>query len=263
MRMLRVASLMVIVGLVAVWTAGTVAAAAEKGGQKRKRRVHPALRQVEDTPGLPRVLLIGDSISMGYTVPVRERLKGKANVHHPPANCGPTTRGLQHLDAWLGDKKWDVIHFNFGLHDLKYVDEKGKRVAPGKGKQQVPSEPYRKNLERIVDRLAKTGARLVWAATTPVPEGSSGRVKGDAARYNAVAAEVMAKHKIPTNDLYAFAKARLEKIQRRANVHFTPEGSKALAEQVAGQILKALDKRRPTQVDSRRPGGKPVESAGE
>lgn len=206
-------------------------------------RVHPALRPVEDEPGLPRVLLIGDSISMGYTVPVRERLKGKANVHHPPANCGPTTRGLQQLDAWLGETKWSVIHFNFGLHDLKYMDEKGRLAAVQKGTQQVPIEAYKKNLERIVQRLRKTGAALIWAATTPVPEGASGRIRGDAARYNAVAAEVMKARGIAVDDLYGFALPRLEKIQRPKNVHFTPEGSKALAEQVASHILKALEKR--------------------
>ena len=217
--------------------------AAPKATSQPKRRIHPALRPVKDEPGLPRVLLIGDSISMGYTVPVRERLGGKANVHHPPTNCGPTTRGLEHLDAWLGQTPWDVIHFNFGLHDLKYMDEKGRLTAVNAGTQQVPIEQYRKHLERIVQRLKKTGAALIWATTTPVPEGSSGRVVGDAARYNAVAAEVMKAHGVAVNDLYGFAKPRLEKIQRSKNVHFTPDGSKALAEQVVTHVLAALKAR--------------------
>ena len=240
-RSLRV--LLTGLGLGALLASATVALAAEGAGPKPKRRVHPALRPVEDEPGLPRVLLIGDSISMGYTVPVRERLKGKANVHHPPTNCGPTTRGLAQLDAWLGEKPWDVIHVNFGLHDVKYVDERGRRVPPARGKMQVPIEAYRKNLERIVRRLEKTGAALIWATTTPVPEGAHGRVPGDAARYNAVAAEVMKAHGIAVNDLYGFAKARLEKIQRPKDVHFTSEGSKALAGQVAAHVFAALKKR--------------------
>jgi len=219
------------------------ATAAAPGKAKRKRRVHHALQKVEDVPGLPRVLLIGDSISIGYTVPTRELLKGKANVQHPRDNCGPTTRGLEKLDAWLGEKKWDVIHFNFGLHDLKYINDKGALVPVAEGHQQVPIDEYRKNLDEIVTRLKKTGAALIWASTTPVPEGAAGRIKGDAARYNAVAAEVMKKHGVATNDLYAFALERLEKIQRPKNVHFTPDGSKALAEQVAAHILKALKTR--------------------
>src|SRR5262245_48216310 len=109
----------------------------EKGGEKKK---DPAMEAVEDVAGLPRVLIIGDSISIGYTVPTREALKGVANVHRPQTNCGPTTRGVENLDKWLGDGKWDVIHFNFGLHDLKYIDDAGKNVAPDKGHQMVPPE---------------------------------------------------------------------------------------------------------------------------
>ncbi|MFY8230115.1 MAG: SGNH/GDSL hydrolase family protein, partial [Opitutales bacterium] len=72
---------------------------------------------VQDDPKLPRVLLIGDSVSRGYTQPTRVALAGKANVHRAPANCGPTASGLKNLDVWLGAGKWDVIHFNFGIHD--------------------------------------------------------------------------------------------------------------------------------------------------
>ena len=72
---------------------------------------------VEDDPSLPRVLLIGDSVSRAYTRTVRKELRGIANVHRAPANCGPTSTGLKKIDVWLGDGKWDVIHFNFGIHD--------------------------------------------------------------------------------------------------------------------------------------------------
>ncbi|HEY8994916.1 MAG TPA: hypothetical protein VIM71_09660, partial [Lacunisphaera sp.] len=81
----------------------------------------PALRPIQDVPGLPRVLIIGDSVSIGYTLPTRDNLKGKANVHRPHTNCGSTTEGEKSLDAWLEDGHWDVIHFNWGLHDLKFL----------------------------------------------------------------------------------------------------------------------------------------------
>src|SRR5262245_2767243 len=86
---------------------------------KKSAPRNPAFEKVVDDPKLPRVLLVGDSISIGYTLPVRTLLKGKANVHRVPENGGPTTNGLAKLSAWLGNGKWDVIHFNFGLHDLK------------------------------------------------------------------------------------------------------------------------------------------------
>ncbi len=213
--------------------------------QKKKRKPNPSLQPIEDVAGLPRVLLIGDSISIGYTLPVRALLEDKANVHRPNANCGPTTRGLSGIDKWLGDKKWDVIHFNWGLHDLKYMGSKNENLANPKNStshQQVPPAEYEKNLRALVARMKKTGAKLIWCSTTPVPEGAKGRVVGDSAKYNVIAAKVMADNKIPTDDLYAFAKPRLKKIGKPADVHYTPEGSKTLAREVAASISKALGK---------------------
>jgi len=149
----------------------------------RARTPSPSLKPVEDVAGLPRVLLIGDSISMGYTVPVRELLKGVANVHRIPTNGGATTNGLANFNAWLGTGHWDVIHFNWGLHDLKYLDEKNKLVTPDQGKQVAPLPVYEKNLRELVARLKKTGAKLIWCSTTPVPDGSAGRVKNTELEY--------------------------------------------------------------------------------
>ena len=204
---------------------------------------NPAFALVTDDPKLPRVLLIGDSISIGYTVPVRELLAGEANVHRPLTNCGPTTRGFEQLDVWLGEEKWDVIHFNFGLHDLKYIDDTGRLVSPRDGTRQVPPAIYAQNLRRIVKRLQQTGASLIWCTTTPVPVGAQGRIAGAAADYNRVAASVVAEtlgDKAAIDDLFAFAVERLDEIQRPANVHFTPDGSRQLAQQVAKTIRNHL-----------------------
>lgn len=208
-----------------------------------ERRRDPAMEPVEDVPGLPRVLLIGDSISIGYTIPARRLLEGEANVHRPPTNCGPTTRGLEAIDSWLGSGRWDVIHFNWGLHDLKYIADDSAVLADPKAsnsRQQVPLDQYAANLERLVERMKQTGAMLIWATTTPVPEGSAGRVPGDDEKYNAAARSIMEKHGVAVDDLYAFSKPRLAEIQLPANVHFTPAGYQALAGEVAAAIRKAL-----------------------
>ena len=217
-----------------------------KAKKAKKKRVPAAMKPVKDTPGLPRVLLIGDSISIGYTVGVRELLLGKANVHRPLTNCGPTTKGVKELDKWLGDKPWDVIHFNFGLHDLKYLGPRGQNLADPKGEgshQQVPLADYEKHLKTMVARLEKTGARLIWRSTTPVPPGARGRVVGDSAKYNKVAAKIMKERKITIDDMYSFCMPRLKEIMRPANVHFTPAGSKALAKQAVTAITAALKRR--------------------
>ncbi|MBE7539244.1 MAG: SGNH/GDSL hydrolase family protein [Opitutaceae bacterium] len=190
-----------------------------------------ALAPVTDMPGLPRVLLIGDSISLGYTPFVRDSLRGVANVHRIPDNGGPTIRGLALLDEWLGTTRWDVIHFNWGLHDLKRVEG---------GYVQVPIADYERNLCTLVARLKASGAKLVFAMTTPVPIRTSNRVETDVVAYNAIALKVMTAAKVPVDDLHAFAFPRLAQIQLRANVHFTSEGYRELSKAVVATIRTQL-----------------------
>ncbi len=204
-----------------------------------KAPVDPALLPITETAGLPRVLLIGDSISMGYTLPLRELLKDKANVIHPPENCGETARGLKKLDAWLniGAGKWDVIHFNFGLHDLKYLDAAGAYVPPDQGKQVAPVPQYEANLRELVARLQKTGAKLIWASTTPVPDASLGRVKDDELAYNEAALRVMRETGVTVDDLHALV---VPGMQLPKNVHFTKEGYQTFAAAVAAAVAAAI-----------------------
>ena len=200
----------------------------------------PALLPVDDVPGLPRILLIGDSISIGYTREVRRRFAGRANVHRPPDNCGPTIFGLEQLDGWLGSGRWDVIYFNFGLHDLKFMDANGTYIIPGpKDRPLASPAEYADNLRQIVVRLRRTGARLVFANTTPVPDGTVGRVEGSERAYNATAEQVMRAAGVTINDLHAFATAH-PNLQRPHNVHFTQEGCAALADHVAATIAPLL-----------------------
>ena len=212
----------------------------------------PSFVPVPDAPNLPRVLIIGDSISMGYTIPVRHLLEGKANVHRPPVNCGDTARGLKNLTKWLDGGNWAVIHFNFGLHDLKYLDAQGKYVDPSRGKQVAPPQKYAANLEILVARLKKTGAKLIWASTTPVPAGTLGRVQGDEVPFNQAAEKVMKENGIPIDDLYSVAESDLAEYQRPKNVHFTAKGYAALAASVDRSIESALQSATPATQPSGR-----------
>lgn len=176
---------------------------------------------VKDDPKLPRVLLIGDSVSRGYTQPTRKALEGKANVHRAPANCGATTAGLKNLDVWLGEGKWDVVHFNFGIHD-----------------RATPAADYVKRLEEIVVRLEKTRAKLIWTSTTPIPDNPAQKqTAASIVEKNALAAEVMKKHGIPTDDLFAAITPHLAKLQNPNDVHFTGEGYDFLGAKVGEAIL--------------------------
>ena len=194
----------------------------------------------------PRVLIIGDSISNGYMAPLQTLLADSATLTHNPGIARHTGWGRAHLDDWLGDTSWDVIHFNFGLHDLKYVDAAGKNTTSKEGAHiQVPLEEYRENLEAIVKRLQQTGAALIFATTTSFPAELKATVRDpeDVARYNAAAVDVMKEHGVTVNDLGAWSKSRLPEIQRPNDVHFSEEGYKVLAEKVAESIRAALHNR--------------------
>jgi len=194
----------------------------------------PEFEFVPDIEGNPRALLIGDSISMGYTVPVRKLLSDKINIHRIPQNGEHTPTGLNNLDKWLGDGGWDLVHFNFGLHDIKRL--KGDKLDVA-GDLNVSLEEYEMNLDAIVRQLKETGAKLVWAATTPVQEGSHGRKSGDEIQYNNTAAKVMEKQQVYVNDLHTFVMPELKKYQLpNGNVHYNQEGYEFLGKKVAAVI---------------------------
>jgi lysophospholipase L1-like esterase len=171
---------------------------------------------------------------MGYDQPARKLLAGKATVHRPPENCQSTVYGLKKIEAWLGDKPWDVIHFNWGIWDAHYL--KG-------GKIRTSPKMYEKNLRTLVKRLKATGAKLVWASTTPVRDLQQNgiSVKGaDIPVRNAIARKVMEENGIPVNDLYQKMLLHVKQLRGADGCHYTPEGSDFLAKRVVKSVEKVL-----------------------
>ncbi len=189
-----------------------------------------------DDPSLPRVLIIGDSISIGYTPKVRRLLAGKANVHRPKTNCRWSAFGDEHIAEWVGDSKWDVIHFNFGLWDW-YGWSQEVKATP---------ESYGKSLESIVTQLKKTGATLIFGMTTPPCVGPEKKVKiviseERAEEFNKAARAVMKKHGVLISDLYAVIGDKRATYQKgESDVHYNDEGRELLAAAVAKKIGTAL-----------------------
>jgi hypothetical protein len=193
---------------------------------------------------LPKALLIGDSISIGYTPHVVVALKGKVDVRHHKGNAQHTGTGQKMLDRWLGETDWDVIHFNWGLWDLCYrhpqSKEQGRRDKE-RGTLTTSFEQYEKNLDQLAARLKKAKAKLIWAHTTTVPKGEAGRKVGDDDKYNEAAARVMKKHGIEINDLNALTDSFPADFSvRPGDVHYKTEGSKKLGQAVALKIMEAL-----------------------
>ena len=203
-----------------------------------------------DSPAKKNVLILGDSISIGYTPIVQKLLAEQAVVMRPlqkggkAENCMDTTLGLERIDRWLKLEtgKWDVIHFNWGLHDIKHMSADGKPTENARDPLLNDVEKYEKQLRELVSKMKATGAKLIFATTTPVPDEKMKiyRSNEDVIRYNEAAVRVMKENNVPVDDLYAFVRPREAKLQLPANVHYNAEGYKALAEEVTRSIQQVL-----------------------
>ncbi len=208
--------------------------------------------RLADDPDLPRVLVIGDSISMNYHEAAKEALKGVANYHRIEGNGFSVEHGVDNAELWMGnyDQKgfgWDVILFNHGLHDLKQSYD---AETDSFGAYAVPPEAYKAGLEKLIGILKKTGASLVWTSTTPVPNDNKSqyaRRAGAAREFNAAAMEVMQRHpEIIINDLHAVVDESplYDDWRQGTDVHFYKEEERELLGQsVAAAVREALTQR--------------------
>ena len=185
-----------------------------------------------------KILIIGDSISIGYTPFIAKHFTDKAIISHNPGNAQHTGTGLEKIDEWLGEEKWDIIQFNWGLWDLCYRHPDSK-VQGNRDKENgeitYSIDEYASNLDSIVSILQmKTKAKLVFVTTTYVPENEAGRFKNDVIRYNNVAKKIMKKHFVIVNDIYEQS-IPIHKIFGKGldDVHYTNKGYEKLSELVA------------------------------
>ncbi len=208
----------------------------------------PAIAQ-EKPAELPRVLLLGDSIRIGYAPLVAKKLDGIAVVIHPGMeNCADTPTTLKGLDKWLGDRPIQVIHLNCGLHDLKF--DKATQ------KHQVPVEMYQENLKAIVTRLKKVTPNVLFANTTPIIDdrhaarkAAFDRTEADVVKFNIAATATMRELDIPVNDLHRIVyDGDVTKMLGKDGTHYTPEGYDRLADAVADSIRRQLRVMYPTKL---------------
>ena len=185
---------------------------------------------------MKQVVLIGDSIRMGYQAAVRRELAAVAEVWGPEENGGTSANVLAHLDEWALARSPALVHVNCGLHDL--------RKAFGEAQSFIPLTQYAANVREVLTRLtAMAGTRVVWASTTPVDEKRHHAVKGfdrfeaDVRAYNAAALAVAAELGVAVDDLFAVVTpAGKGRLLGEDGVHFTAEGYDVLGQAVAGCI---------------------------
>ena len=186
------------------------------------------------------VILLGDSIRIGYQEKVRKQIARRATVWTPDEHSGTTERTIEHLDEWVISRRPDVVHLNCGLHDIR--TEFGCDVAA------VPLNRYADNVRSIMTRLeAETDATVIWALTTPVNQEWHHNVKGfdrleeDVVAYNTDAAEICRELGVAVNDLYSLVNtAGRDDLLLPDGVHFKPEGYALLGGAVAECIKKVL-----------------------
>ena len=181
------------------------------------------------------ILIIGDSISIGYTPFVKKHFLEKATVFHNTGNAQHTGTGLKNIEKWLGDKQWDVIQFNWGLWDLCYRHPDSKEYGNRdkiNGKPEFTIDEYASNLETLVAIIKKkSNAKLIFVTTTYVPKNETGRHESDVQKYNDAAKLVMKKHNIPVNDIYEQSIIIHNTYGKGAkDVHYTTTGYQKLSE---------------------------------
>jgi lysophospholipase L1-like esterase len=186
----------------------------------------------------PTVLLLGDSIRMGYQPYVRQELGDAFDVSGPAENCATSRNLLANLGRWALERPASIIHLNAGLHDLRY--------DPGRDAPVVPMDEYESNVRTILGHLRdRTDARLIWATTTPVHEKLhaeqklSRRRESDVTSYNAIATRVAHELDVEVDDLCtAVLGYGPDALWSSDGVHFSDAGSRFLGTQVARAIRR-------------------------
>lgn len=186
------------------------------------------------------VLLIGDSIRMGYDKSVKKTLENKANVIFPSENCRFAAYVLRYFHEFFGELKAeniDVIHWNAGLWDC---------LRLFKEEPQTPLEIYSYYIERICMRIKKLcpDAKVIFATSTSVLSEKMSenfkRYNEEIEAYNAAAVKTVEKYGFAVNDLYTLSTSLPETTHSDSVHYYTPQGTKAFTDQVLSYLLPAL-----------------------
>lgn len=196
---------------------------------------------------MKKILLVGDSIRVGYDKYVKMAFEGVAHVYYPDENTRFAAYVCRNLDCW---QKWlcgddiDVIHWNAGLWDNLPLPD---------GKLLTPINVYKEYVERIcvISNLLFPCAKMIFATSTPVrdrPDLPIARRNEDTEKYNAAAVEIVKRYGGQINDLYSLAKAAPDEYHSDGTHYYTKEGTRMLTDQVVkcleqtlGIRAKALD----------------------
>lgn len=194
---------------------------------------------------MKKVLLLGDSIRMGYDDYVKELLKDKCEVYYAPDDNGRFSA----YTLWQANQlfklygKFDVVHWNNGYWDMN--------VEPPMQEEFHPIPEYKHMLKRIIKLCKSNSKYIIFATTTPLLDkinafdnsGTSAQMNYDndsVIKYNKAALEVMKEEEIIVNDLYTLLLNDNNYYKCEDSLHLTYEGYKVCAIQIANMIEKLI-----------------------
>ena len=190
---------------------------------------------------MKKIILLGDSIRMGYDKYAKMALEGVAEVYSPEENCRFTQYMLRFIHKWVGDSGFgedaDLVHFNVGLWDVIQImyDE-----------PITPIDVYEQYLHRICKRIRECcpKAKIVFATSTPIHQANYESVKHEFWRsnetikaYNAVAVKVMKEHGIEVNDLYALMEGAPDHYFSDRTHYYTKDATEIMT----GRVLQVIE----------------------
>lgn len=187
-----------------------------------------------------KVVLIGDSIRMGYQPLVAEKCK-EAEVWGPAVNGRHSLWALDHFGEWVANQDPDIVHVNFGIHDCS--------IQPD-GEHQILLAQYRLCLQRFINKVKELGERqMIWATTTPLYAPEPGvppadwkiRARAELDRYNAAALEIVEGEGLPVNDLHdVILRNDFTRCLREDGCHMTAFGNEVLSDAVVEAIRSLI-----------------------
>lgn len=191
---------------------------------------------------MKKVFLLGDSIKGFYKPHVEEILGDEFKIWTPSENCRfakYTLNSLRHYFAAMREEDFfpDIIHFNVGLWDLNHLYNTGKPFTE--------CEEYIRDVNNILTQLKKTGAKIIFATTTPTRKGreiaaDTQHFNSEIKYYNQKLLEKIGFEFDAINDLYSVIEKDINKYISDDFLHPSPEGVELLANAVA-KAIRSID----------------------
>lgn len=182
---------------------------------------------------MKKILLLGDSIRLGYQPFVKKALEGTAEVVGSEDNGRYAKHTLGCINLWLNEfGSPDIIHWNNGLWDLHHVQPSDEAVTP--------LEEYLQTLKRIIKILEWTGARIIFATTTPISTVAKNKSNDEIREYNEAAIKLSKANNIEINDLNGLISKDIDRYICEDGLHLTEEGYQKCSGAIVGMVEKYL-----------------------